>query len=110
VYVSREAERRHRRVGITYRRSASSWFTVTQERATTSRALFDSLIRDMSLRYECGGDATTLRLRDGSLALLVNARDRRVLRFRSNGIDLMLLASPTSASRERLVALANALT
>jgi hypothetical protein len=63
----------------------------------------------MSLRDACG-DATTLRLRNGSLALFLNAHDRRVLRFRSSGIDLMLLTSPTGASPKRLVAVANALT
>ena len=108
VFVSREAEVRQRRVGITYRRNLNSWVTLTQQRATTSRARFDQFIRALSARYECG-EARTLRLRNGSLALLLSARDRRVLRFRSTEIDLMLLGSPTSASQERLLALANVL-
>lgn len=100
---------RHRRLGLSYRRTADKWFLVSQAPATSSRARFEATIRDMSARDECG-DATVVRLQNGSLALLVEARDRRVLRLRTAGLDTLLLASPTSATATRLVAVANALT
>ena len=109
IYVSREREVRHRRLGLSYRRTADRWFLLTEGRVTSSRARFEAMVREMSARDECG-DANTARLRNGSLALLLESRDRRVLRFRAAGIDILLLGSPTSASSSRLVAVANSLT
>ncbi len=108
IYVSRESELRQRRIGLSFRQSAVRWFILTEQRAASSKARFEASIREIGARNECR-DAANLRLRDGSLALLTNARDRRVLRFRTAGIDILLMASPRSASTERLVAVANAL-
>ena len=109
IYVSRDVELRHRQLGLAYRQSSEKWFLLTEQPSTSSRVRFDQFVRDMSARDECG-NATTVRLRNGSLALLVDSRDRRVLRFRTAGIDILLLASPSSASSLRLIALANAIT
>lgn len=100
---------RHRRLGLSYRRASDKWFLITQAPASSSRARFEAIIRDMSARDECG-DATLMRLQNGSLALLIEARDRRVLMLRTAGLDILLLSSPTSATASRLVAVANTLT
>ncbi len=108
MYVSREREAKHRRLGLAYRASKHRWFLVSEQRATSSRARFDEFIRELTARDECG-DAVTLRLRDGNLALAIRSADRHVLRLRTHGIDILLFASPRSASPKRLAAIANQL-
>ena len=110
IYVSREREARLRRLGLAYRSSTSRWFHVTQGRLYVSAARFEESLREQAARDLCGARSTTFRLRNGTLALLTEAKDRRLIVFRHHEVELMLLTSPDGGSASRLRALANSLT
>lgn len=109
VYVSRERELRLRRLGLAYRSSPSRWFQLTQGRLFVSVARFEQSLRELAARDLCGARSSTFRLRNGTLALLTEAADRRLVVFRHQGLELMLLTAPEAGSAVRLRALANAL-
>lgn len=109
VYVSREPEARLRRLGLAYRSGPSRWFQVTQGRLFVPIARFEQSLRELAARDLCGARSSTFRLRDGTLALLTEATDRRLVVFRHQGLELLLLSSPEAYSAARLRALANAL-
>ena len=109
VYVSREREQRLRRLGLVYRSSPARWFQLTQGRLFVSVDRFDESLRELAARDLCGARSSTFRLRNGTLALLTEAEDRRLIILRRAGLELMLLTSPEASSATRLRALANAL-
>lgn len=109
VYVSREREARVRRLGLAYRSGPSNWFQLTQGRLFVSVARFEQSLRERAARDLCGARSSTFRLRDGTLALLTEATDRRLILFRYHRLELMLLTAPAAGSTAQLRALANAL-
>lgn len=72
-------------------------------------ARFEQSLRELAARDLCGARSSTFRLRDGTLALLTEAAGRRLVVFRHQGLELMLLTAPEAGSATRLRALANAL-
>lgn len=110
IYVSRERQQRLRRLGLTYRGSPSRWFQLTQGRMLVSVARFDESLRELAVRDLCGARSSTLRLRNGTLALQTEAKDRRLIVFQHQGLELMLLTAHGASSEGRLRALANVLT
>jgi hypothetical protein len=109
VYVSREREQRLRRLGLVYRSSPARWFQLTQGRLTLSVARFEESLRELADRDLCGARSSTFRLHNGTLALLTEADDRRLVVLQHKGLELMLFTSPEGSSATRLRALANAL-
>lgn len=109
VFVSREREVRLRRLGLAYRNGPSRWFQLTQGRMFVSVARFEQSLRELAARDLCGARSSTFRLRDGTLALLTEAPDRRLVVFRHQGLELLLSSSREAGSAARLRALANAL-
>ena len=109
IFVSREQEKRLRRLGLTYRSGPSRWYQLTQGRLFVSDAQFEKSLTVLAARDLCSSRSSTLRLRNGSLALLTEAKDRRLIVFRHGRLELMLLTAPNSGSAMRLRALANAL-
>ena len=109
VFVSRERETRLRRLGLAYRSGPSRWFQLTQGRLFVSVARFEQSLRELAARDPCGARSSTFRLRDGTLALLTEATDRRLVVFRHRGLELMLLTAPEAGSAARLRALSNSL-
>ena len=107
VYVSREREARLQRLGLVYRSGRAHWFRLTQGRLFVSVARFEQSLRELAARDLCGARSSTFRLRNGTLALLTEAEDRRLVVFRHEGLELLLLTSPEAASAARLRALAN---
>ena len=109
VYVSREGEVRLRRLGLAYRSSPSRWFHLTQGRLLVPVARFEQSLRELAARDACGARSSILLLRNGTLALLTEAADRRLIVFRHDELELMLITSPQAGSAARLRALANSL-
>jgi hypothetical protein len=98
-----------RRLGLAYRSSPANWFHLTQGRLLVSVGRFEQSLQELAARDLCGARSSTFRLRDGTLALLTEAKDRRLVVFRHAQLELMLLTSPGASSATRLRALANAL-
>ena len=109
VFVSGEREARLRRLGLAYRSGPTRWFQLTQGRLFVSVARFEQSLRELAARDLCGARSSTFRLRNGTLALLTEAMDRRLVVFRHRGLELMLLTAPEAGSAARLRALANSL-
>ncbi|HXG72238.1 MAG TPA: hypothetical protein VNJ04_16630 [Gemmatimonadaceae bacterium] len=107
--MSREREQRLRRLGLVYRSSPARWFQLTQGRLFVSVDRFEESLRELAARDLCGARSSTFRLRNGTLALLTEAEDRRLIILRRAGLELLLLTSPEASSATRLRALANAL-
>jgi hypothetical protein len=109
IYVSPESRPVHRRLTLVYRSAAGHRYALSQSVAGESRTGFDAFARDIALRDPCGSQASTVRLADANIALLIEAGDRRVVNFRIGKLALQLLGPPQSFSRARALALANAL-
>lgn len=109
IHVSRESRSPQRSLSLTYRAADGRRYALSQGRAWDTREQYDSFIRDMARRDPCGVDASAHRLNDGSLALLIEASNRRVLNFRVGNVNLLLLGSPSSLSRAKAFSLANRL-
>jgi hypothetical protein len=107
VYVTREARPAQRGLTLVYRSAGGHRIALSQSAASESRAVFDAFVRDVAERDPCGSRASTVRLTDGQIALLIEADDRRVLNFRSGNVALLLLGAPGDLSRDRAIALAN---
>lgn len=106
-YVTLEQRPVHRRLTLVYRSATGHRYALSQSLAGDGRARFDALAREIADRDPCGSRASTFRLADGNIALLIEAQDRRVLNFRAGKLAMQLIGPPETFSRARAVALAN---
>ena len=109
IYVSPESRPVHRRLTLVYRSATGHRYALSQGVAGESQARFGAFARDVARRDPCGSQGSIVRLADGNIALLIEARDRRVLDFRAGKLELQLLGAPGTFSRARALALANVL-
>lgn len=107
IYVTRESQAVHRRLTVVYRSSAGRRYALSQGRAWETWDEHNSFVRAMDQRSSCGARSSAIRLQNESLALFVEAADRRVLNFRVGRVEL--LGDPANFSRQRALALANLL-